>query len=86
MDELTVVCPVCDGNGEFIIDNGCDVLICSECGGIGTKSGARKWNRYAIRIQIQNQNEMELQKKGFSSAWHICPKQRSGRKEAERLC
>ena len=45
MDELTVVCPVCDGDGEFIIDNGCDVLTCSECGGVGyiTAYRYKKW-------------------------------------------
>lgn len=31
MDELTVVCPVCDGDGEFITED--DVYTCYECGG-----------------------------------------------------
>ena len=39
--EDTALCPVCDGDGEFIIDDGTDVLTCSECGGIGSISMRR---------------------------------------------
>ena len=43
MDELTVVCPVCDGDGEFIAKD--DVYTCCECGGIGyiTAYRYKKW-------------------------------------------
>lgn len=39
MDELTVVCPVCDGDGEFITED--DVYTCCGCGGIGYISAYR---------------------------------------------
>lgn len=39
--EDTALCPVCDGDGEFIIDDGTDVLTCPECGGIGSISMRR---------------------------------------------
>ena len=39
--EDTALCPVCDGDGEFIIVDGTDVLTCSECGGIGSISMRR---------------------------------------------
>ena len=43
MDELTVVCPVCNGDGEFITED--DVYTCCECGGIGyiTAYRYKKW-------------------------------------------
>lgn len=39
--ERQLDCPVCDGDGEFIIDDGTDVLTCPECGGIGSISMRR---------------------------------------------
>ncbi len=37
--EDTALCPVCDGDG--VINDGTDVLICAECGGIGRISMKR---------------------------------------------
>ena len=45
--EDTVLCPACDGDGEFILydDDGEDVLTCCECGGKGsiTMKRYKKW-------------------------------------------
>ena len=32
--EITVLCPLCDGDGEFLTED--DVLTCPECGGKGS--------------------------------------------------
>ena len=42
--EQTTICPVCDGDGEFITKD--DVYTCSECGGRGfiTVSQYMKWD------------------------------------------
>lgn len=37
--EDTALCPVCDGDGEFVTKD--DVYTCSECGGIGSISMKR---------------------------------------------
>lgn len=38
-------CPFCNGNGELLINDGNDVLFCSECDGSGRISTLRrvKW-------------------------------------------
>lgn len=37
--EQTTICPVCDGDGEFLTVD--DVYTCSECGGVGRISMRR---------------------------------------------
>ena len=51
-------CPFCNGNGELLINEGNDVLFCSECGGSGQISTLRRvkwikemgeWHRRKLR-------------------------------------
>ena len=45
IEEPTVVCPVCDGDGEFCTED--DVYTCAECGGIGfiTEKRYKEWQK-----------------------------------------
>ena len=56
--ETMAECPFCNGNGELLINDGNDVLFCSECGGSGRISTLRRvkwleemgeWHRRRLR-------------------------------------
>ena len=45
-EEPTVVCPVCDGDGEFLTED--DVYTCPICDGLGcvTKGKYKEWSEW----------------------------------------
>ena len=80
MEEPTVTCPVCDGDGEFLLED--DVIFCPECGGTGfiSKEQFEEWwkeMKFGVGSkELREQNGKELQRK-----WKIFLKEQKKKNE-----